>query len=426
MIALNASSIGKRVLLLGLLVVSACLLTGTPAYGQAATAPATSTAAAKKTIQGAQERLLALGYQPGAADGVMGAKAITALKKFQSDHSLPATGLLDRTTLDALGASHMPELAQRKILSKTTRGVSTKKEPVPPVQSLLDAILKNDTEVVRDLLDKGVDASSKSSNGAAMLSIASTNGYAAITQLLLERGANVNAKDSDGMTALMGASQNGNIEIAQLLLGHSADINVAADNGMTALMHAAKNGRYEMMKLLLQHGADVNAQSQPVAPNEPDHGTTAMIMGNDGKWQTFSSHTVVAHEPGSWTALLLAANLAQQDLKQAYQSGDDSQERTLEVVRQDHDRLKFVQLLIDSGADVNAKNSDGWTTLMFLMHGGTTRFTYVVPVSRVRYELIQQLVAKGADVDAKNVGGGSVWSISQQTGYTDLIPALKK
>jgi hypothetical protein len=104
MILWSTSSIRKRVSLLGVLAASVWLLTGTYTYGQAATAPAASTATAKKTIQGAQERLLALGYQPGAADGVMGAKAIAALKKFQSDHSLPVTGQLDRKTLDALNA----------------------------------------------------------------------------------------------------------------------------------------------------------------------------------------------------------------------------------------------------------------------------------------------------------------------------------
>jgi peptidoglycan hydrolase-like protein with peptidoglycan-binding domain len=101
MILWSASSIGKRVSLLGVLALSVWLLTGTHANGQAPTTPATSTAAAKKTIQAAQERLLALGYQPGATDGVMGSKAIAALKKFQADHSLPVTGQLDRKTIVA-------------------------------------------------------------------------------------------------------------------------------------------------------------------------------------------------------------------------------------------------------------------------------------------------------------------------------------
>ena len=95
----SASNIGKLVSLLGLLVVWVWLLTGTPANGQAATPPATSTDLATKTIQAAQIHLLALGYQSGAPDGVMGAKSIAALRKFQADHKLPVTGQLDRNTL---------------------------------------------------------------------------------------------------------------------------------------------------------------------------------------------------------------------------------------------------------------------------------------------------------------------------------------
>jgi peptidoglycan hydrolase-like protein with peptidoglycan-binding domain len=102
MILRSAFDIVKRVSFVGVLAVSIWLLAGTLANGQAPTASATSTAATKKTIQTAQERLLALGYQPGSADGVMGAKATAAVKKFQSDHALPVTGQLGRKTLDAL------------------------------------------------------------------------------------------------------------------------------------------------------------------------------------------------------------------------------------------------------------------------------------------------------------------------------------
>jgi len=104
MILWSASLIGKCVSLFGVLALSVCLLTGTPANGQSATSPATSTAPTKMMIQAAQKRLQALGYQPGATDGVMGANAIAALKKFQSDHGLPITGQLDRKTQDALNA----------------------------------------------------------------------------------------------------------------------------------------------------------------------------------------------------------------------------------------------------------------------------------------------------------------------------------
>jgi hypothetical protein len=80
-----------------------------------------STTTAKKTIQSAQERLLALGYQPGAADGAMGARAIAALKEFQTDHNLPVTGQLDQKTLDALSANG----SSRPNQSKAPRSAQT-------------------------------------------------------------------------------------------------------------------------------------------------------------------------------------------------------------------------------------------------------------------------------------------------------------
>jgi hypothetical protein len=45
-----------------------------------------------------QERLLALGYQVGKPDGVMGRKTIVALKAFQKDSGIPVTGEIDQAT----------------------------------------------------------------------------------------------------------------------------------------------------------------------------------------------------------------------------------------------------------------------------------------------------------------------------------------
>lgn len=49
-----------------------------------------------------QKQLLALGYQVGAADGVMGKKSLDALKKFQKDNGLPSTGQADTETVTRL------------------------------------------------------------------------------------------------------------------------------------------------------------------------------------------------------------------------------------------------------------------------------------------------------------------------------------
>jgi len=54
-------------------------------------------------IRQVQERLKAVGFNPGAIDGAMGPQTRDALRWFQNAKGLRATGELDEVTLDALG-----------------------------------------------------------------------------------------------------------------------------------------------------------------------------------------------------------------------------------------------------------------------------------------------------------------------------------
>lgn len=70
-------------------------------------ATATTAAPANSTmieqVKRAQEALAIAGYDVGAPDGVTGTRTTAALRKFQSDKSIPQTGKLDEATLVALG-----------------------------------------------------------------------------------------------------------------------------------------------------------------------------------------------------------------------------------------------------------------------------------------------------------------------------------
>jgi localization factor PodJL len=57
------------------------------------------------TVFEMQERLNELGYKLGAVDGVSGPRTVEALKKFQSDNRLPATGTIDAETIRKLRAA---------------------------------------------------------------------------------------------------------------------------------------------------------------------------------------------------------------------------------------------------------------------------------------------------------------------------------
>ena len=59
-------------------------------------------------VRQAQEALRRAGYEIGTPDGQAGPRTVGAIKRFQSDRYLPATGQLDETTLAALGVSASP------------------------------------------------------------------------------------------------------------------------------------------------------------------------------------------------------------------------------------------------------------------------------------------------------------------------------
>ena len=69
-----------------------------PTEQRAATVPQT----APMTIAEAQKRLATLGYDPGPADGKLGARTVSALQKFQRDRGISVSGRLDSATENEL------------------------------------------------------------------------------------------------------------------------------------------------------------------------------------------------------------------------------------------------------------------------------------------------------------------------------------
>jgi len=80
-------------ILVVLVVVSGLAVTATDAR-----------AATQAEVLEAQETLIALGYDPGVADGIMGSRTRNAIRAFQTDMGMAVTGNVDRTLLNALDA----------------------------------------------------------------------------------------------------------------------------------------------------------------------------------------------------------------------------------------------------------------------------------------------------------------------------------
>ncbi|XP_068234477.1 protein fem-1 homolog A-like [Palaemon carinicauda] len=98
------------------------------------------------------------------------------------------------------------------------------------------------------------------------LRVASTYGHFDIVKLLLEYGIDVDAKDSKGITCLMMAAYNRRRKILKYLIRKGADVNKKTINGKHALHACAESGDLEAMKILLRHNARMDADSFGITP----------------------------------------------------------------------------------------------------------------------------------------------------------------
>ena len=175
------------------------------------------------------------------------------------------------------------------------------------------------------------------------------NDLTALRSLVKAGGAN--ARDDRGSTPLHYAAAYGSIEAMRFLLASGAAVDARNDFEATPLMWAATEP--EKVRLLVERGADVNLKSKM--------GRTAVWLAaaNDGSFGTVKyllDHGAVL----DGSELLAAA------------SAND---------------MATVRLLLEKGADVNVKDPNGSTPLIYAAANGNTR-------------LIEVLLAKGAGVHA--------------------------
>lgn len=289
--------------------------------------------------------------------------------------------------------------------------------PAPDARAvrLMEALRGGDEQTFRKLVSADPKAVNlKGQGGSTPLMQAVLYGNLSQVRFLLDSGADPNIRNEAGATALMWAVDD--LEKTSLLLDHGADVNASSYDGRTPLLIAASRlGCNAVVKLLLDRGANLAVKS----PSLVGYATPlaeAARFGDDSLLHMLIDRGAAVRNAG--LAAFANANRAKC-------------EKCLETLTEHADRNALtmsavllsppfgdghaVNMLVDKGAEPNARDPLGHTLLMLAASSD------VVGVDGVRL-----LIERGADVNAKDPAGRTALDFAKQRGSTAVVDLLVK
>jgi len=217
--------------------------------------------------------------------------------------------------------------------------------------------------------------------------------YDLAEHLVCKHPEQINARGGLMVTPLTAALHGKHFRIAELLHLHGADVNVRSVSNRTSLHAACIAGIADIVRWLHDHGADVNTQD--------DRGTFPISVS------VGRGHLQVVR-------MLIEFN-ADIDVRRKFGMGL----LHMAASRQGNkDHVGVMQLLLDHGANPNARDDDGSTPLHHSSHGQYENHGSV--------EGTRLLLKHGAIIDAEDNEGRTPLQLALEHDRQDMVTCLRE
>jgi len=306
--------------------------------------------------------------------------------------------------------------------------------------SLSEALRRGDTAKLRTAIATGTDVNSRDADGNTLMIQAAMYARAADLEFLVAHGADVNAANKAGHTALMRSIPD--LAKVKLLVEHGAGINASADGATPLLIASGIPGAEPVLRYLLEKGADRKA----VNPLGFDAVMIAALEGAVGNLKILleagasSAHEAKGRRIPARPGTIFDAAAIERINRRA-----EGVTALIEAARGGCDAC--VRLLLDRGADVNARSNAGVSALHFAAFKGNAAMvkalleagapvnigddrglTPLIMAANSRSKdpaVVRLLLEHGADSQAKDIFGRTAGDWAQIGGRPEIIAMLR-
>jgi len=349
--------------------------------------------------------------------------------------------------------------------------------------ALRTAIMNNNTAMVQELLDRGVNPNTTFNHGITALMTALFMGSRPIMDLLIAHGADINRRTDTGRSILFMTYQP---ETIDYLIQHGADVTACTHDGNT-LLHRAVIHFPQLIPTIIAHHANINAQNrQGQTPlmiacrlNALESACQLISLGADKRILDRTNHDalyyadhaqLLYHEPqdqhiNHHLQELVTPRNIKTELIEAIMSKDE--EKVISIIREGHGLFDFcapfedlditplmlaatqstpliVQHILKSGHNHCYTNSRGQHILLLPIHNpeifellvhnipclntcdnqGKTVLMNAIELHGNNEHIINALLTKNIDINAKDLRGKTALMMAVQLNNYSLAKLL--